>query len=215
MNKILFQSLGVTLGVLLLLKFAQIFLPASWMGLLTPALLLYVPFFILTRRGEAISFIDRSWRQFGLGCFVFLITVLVIFPPYMVAAHYWMMHVFHFQHFVPASWTHLFDYAGYQLLVVAIPEEFFFRGYLQTQFNKVWQTKWRLLGANLGWGWIVASLVFAFAHSVISLQWWHFSIFFPALLFGYLKERTGSITAPVLFHTFCNCFMNWFAASYF
>src|SRR3990167_7751116 len=101
------------------------------------------------------------------------------------------------------------------LLVVALPEEFYFRGFLQSRFNQLWPAKWRLLGAELGWGWIVTAVIFAFAHSVLNLQWWHFSIFFPALLFGYLRERTNSLTAPILFHTFSNCFMNWFAKSYF
>ncbi|HPQ81946.1 MAG TPA: CPBP family glutamic-type intramembrane protease, partial [bacterium] len=42
----------------------------------------------------------------------------------------------------------------------------------------------------------------------------HFSIFFPALVFGYLRERTGSITAPALFHAASNILMDWIARSY-
>lgn len=215
MKKLLFESLGATLLVLILLKLSQIFLPPAWMGLMTPALLLYTPFFFMASRKEPIIFIDRTWRQFWRGMFEFAVCVIAVFPPYLILAHLWMQYVFGFQNFEPASGYTFFEFAGYQLLVVAIPEEFFFRGYLQTTLSKVFTPKWRILGVSLGWGWIVTALVFAFAHSVIRLQWWHFSIFFPALLFGYLRERTGSITAPVFFHTFSNCFMNWFARSYF
>ncbi|MBU4484665.1 CPBP family intramembrane metalloprotease, partial [bacterium] len=28
--------------------------------------------------------------------------------------------------------------------------------------------------------------------------------FFPGLLFGILKEKTGSLLAPILFHAICN-----------
>jgi membrane protease YdiL (CAAX protease family) len=31
--------------------------------------------------------------------------------------------------------------------------------------------------------------------------------FFPSLLFGALRDRTGSIVAPILVHVACNLFM--------
>ena len=215
MKPFFISSIRVTLILLVVLKVVQLFLPESWMAFLTPAFLLYTPILAVRYTKTPVDYLDRSFKQFAIGLAAFLIAALIIFPPYMVAAHYWMLHIFHFKGFSPAPWQALTQYAGYQLLVVALPEEFYFRGFLQTSLNKVWQPRWRILGADLGWGWIIASLIFAFAHSVIHLQWWHFSIFFPALLFGYLRERTGSITAPILFHAFSNCFMNWFAASYF
>lgn len=215
MKKLILESFGITALLLLILKLGQLFISPKWISLLVPVLLLYLPFAILAVQKKPIDFIDRSFRQFWLGLAAFLITVLIVFPPYMLAAHYWMIHVFHFDAFNAAPIKTLWDPLPYQILAVAIPEEFYFRGYLQPLMNKIWKPKWRLFGANLGWGWIITALVFAFAHSIIQLQWWHFSIFFPALLFGYLKEKTGSITAPILFHAFSNAFMNWFSKSYF
>lgn len=214
-KKILFQTLGLTLLLLIVFHLSQIFLPQHWTSLLIPALLLYTPFIYLSVRREPILFLDRSWKQFTGGVLSFVIAVVVVFPIYFVFAHTWMLHIFHFEHFEAAPWTTFTGHLGFQLLAVAIPEEFYFRGFLQGELTKVWKPKWRIWGANLGWGWVITALVFAFAHSVVQWQWWHFSIFFPALLFGYLKERTGSITAPVLFHAFCNCFMDWFSRSYF
>ena len=98
--------------------------------------------------------------------------------------------------------------------MVALPEEFFFRGYFQSTLNRVWPTRWRFLGASFGPALPITALVFAVAHSVIALQWWHFSIVFPALLFGWLREKTGSITAPILWHGAANIFMVWFLRSY-
>ncbi len=92
----------------------------------------------------------------------------------------------------------------YQVFFVAIPEEFFYRGYLQTRLNEVHPRKWRVLGARIGIGALVANLLFAFGHSVVMLQWWHFATFFPGLLFVWLRERSGGVVPGALFHAFCN-----------
>jgi membrane protease YdiL (CAAX protease family) len=39
-------------------------------------------------------------------------------------------------------------------------------------------------------------------------------VFFPALLFGWLRARTGGIGAPVVFHALCNLFADYLAKSY-
>lgn len=92
----------------------------------------------------------------------------------------------------------------YHLFYVAIPEEFFYRGYFQTRLNEVFPRRWRVLGVQLGPGLVLASLFFAFGHSVVTLRWWHFATFFPGLLFGWMRERTGSPLAGALFHAFAN-----------
>lgn len=61
-----------------------------------------------------------------------------------------------------------------------------------------------MLGADLGWGWILATLLFAFGHSLVSPQWWHFATFFPGLVFGWMRQRTGGIVAGALFHAWAN-----------
>ena len=102
----------------------------------------------------------------------------------------------------------------YQLLLIALPEEFYFRGYVQPALNAIFRPRWNILGVQLGWSWILTAVIFAIAHSIITYQWWHFAIFFPGLVFGWLKERTGALTAPIFFHAAANIFMNWFARSY-
>lgn len=211
----LWEPLGVTAGVLVFLKGADLFLPPNWISVLVPVSLLYVPLGILIYRRKPIFFLDRSWRQTQKGCLSFLLWVALVFPPYLLAAHFWMTHVFGFEQFRPAPLQAFTENLWYQLLVVALPEEFYFRGYLQTMLKDFFKPRWKIFGATLGWEWLLTALIFAFAHSIIGLKWWHFSIFFPALLFGYLREKTGSITAPILFHAFSNCWMNWFAKSYF
>ncbi|MFH0799578.1 MAG: JDVT-CTERM system glutamic-type intramembrane protease, partial [Pseudomonadota bacterium] len=116
--------------------------------------------------------------------------------------------------FQAAPFPNLLNFALVQILLVALPEEFFFRGYFQSAANAIFPGRMRFFGANIGWGLLVTAAVFAFAHSVVLYKWWHFSIFFPALVFGYLRERTGTITVPVLFHAASNILMDWITRSY-
>jgi hypothetical protein len=106
------------------------------------------------------------------------------------------------------------DEVAGQLLVVALPEEAFFRGYLQTSLDAAWPPRWRVLGQKLGPGWIVAALIFAIGHLLTTPNPARLAVFFPALLFGWLRQRTGGIGAGVLFHACCNLFSAALARGY-
>ncbi len=93
---------------------------------------------------------------------------------------------------------------AYHLFFVAIPEEMFYRGYLQTRLDEVWAPRWRILGATVGPGLLVTCVLFAFGHSLVIWQWWHVFIVVPSLAFGWLRARTGGIVAGALFHAWCN-----------
>lgn len=93
-----------------------------------------------------------------------------------------------------------------QLLVIALPEEAFYRGYLQSRLDDAWPPRWRLLGARVGPGWLVGAGIFALGHVVTVQLPARLAVFFPALVFGWLRERTGGIGASVLFHAFCNLY---------
>jgi len=93
-----------------------------------------------------------------------------------------------------------------QLLVIALPEEAFYRGYLQSRLDESWMPRWRVLGANLGPGWLVAAAVFAVGHVATVHSPARLAVFFPALLFGWLRARTGGIGASVVFHMLCNVY---------
>jgi uncharacterized protein len=101
-----------------------------------------------------------------------------------------------------------------QLLVVALPEEAFFRGYLQTALDRAWRPRLRVLGAPLGLGWLVASVIFALGHVLTIRHPSRLAVFFPSLVFGWLRARTGGIGAPLLFHAACNLFSATLARGY-
>lgn len=183
------------------------------MMLFTGVLLIYVPIFVLWRRKERMDFFEASGPQLLRSLGWFLLLSAIVFPVIEVGNRWFQAEFFH-RHYVGGNYQGLAKAALFHFLLVAIPEEFFYRGYMQTQFNRIWGRPFRLFGAPVGWALLFTSLLFALSHSMIVLRWWHFSIFFPSLAFGWLKERTGAITAGALFHALCNVYSFWVALNY-
>jgi membrane protease YdiL (CAAX protease family) len=101
-----------------------------------------------------------------------------------------------------------------QFLVIALPEELFYRGFLQTAWAGAKGRTFRVLGAELGPGFLQTQALFALGHLVV-FQPWRLATFFPGLLFGWLRARTGSLAAPVLFHALSNILMLTLEASFY
>lgn len=177
-------------------------------------LLLYVPVIVLWKRGRSVDFIDRSGKSVLMSGLTFVVASVVVFPPFLLCAHFWQIIVMGKGSFAAVAYPQWLNVTLYQLLLVSLPEEFYFRGYFQSTIDRAFPRRWRFLGVDVGPGWIVTAAAFAVAHTIVAYQWWHFGIFFPALLFGYLRLRTGSITAPILFHAASNILMDWFARCY-
>jgi membrane protease YdiL (CAAX protease family) len=95
-----------------------------------------------------------------------------------------------------------------QLVVVALPEELFFRGYVQGRLEDAWVPQTRLGGARVGAAWIVGALLFALGHYLVTFDPLMLTRFFPGLVFGWMYARTRSILAGTLFHAACNLLMD-------
>jgi membrane protease YdiL (CAAX protease family) len=93
-----------------------------------------------------------------------------------------------------------------QLFVIALPEEAFYRGYLQSRLDDVWAPRRRVLGASVGPGLLVGASIFALGHIATVPIVTRLAVFFPALVFGWLRARTRGIGASVVFHMLCNVY---------
>lgn len=93
-----------------------------------------------------------------------------------------------------------------QLVLIALPEEAFYRGYLQTRLDDVWAPRFRVGGAMIGPGLLVGSVIFALGHLATIHVPARLAVFFPSLVFGWLRARTGGVGAAVVFHALCNVF---------
>jgi len=101
--------------------------------------------------------------------------------------------------------TLLNDLMG-QLLIIALPEEAFYRGYLQTRLDDAFPIRVRIFGATITPGLVVASVIFALGHFATIRSAPRLAVFFPSLVFGWLRARTGGVGAGILFHATCNMF---------
>jgi uncharacterized protein len=137
---------------------------------------------------------------------------VLVFGPYYLGWRYWWTPHHTFSLELRPLGT-LNDALG-QLLLVALPEEAFYRGYLQTRFDEAFPWRVRVLGAELGPGVLLASIVFAIGHFVTVPVPARLAVFFPSLLFGWLRARTGGIGAAVAFHAFCNIFSETLGRAY-
>jgi membrane protease YdiL (CAAX protease family) len=105
------------------------------------------------------------------------------------------------------------DVAG-QIFVIALPEEAFYRGYLQSRLDEVWPRQWNIAGAQVGPGLLVGASIFALGHLATVHLPARLAVFFPALVFGWLRARTGGVGACIFFHAFCNVYSQLLGRGY-
>ena len=100
------------------------------------------------------------------------------------------------------SW--LLSWLFSQLLVVALPEEMFFRGYVLGRLRACFPPTRRLLGVPFGRAHVLSAALFALIHLVLVPAPQRLLVFFPALLFAWLAERARGVFAPAMHHALAN-----------
>ena len=97
------------------------------------------------------------------------------------------------------------------VFVAGLGEELIFRGYIQSRLNEVLGRPFRFGDTQFGWGLFITSFLFGlvhifngvdFGHGPLNLQWtWGIGAFLSGtLIFGYLREKTGSVLSGAVFH---------------
>jgi len=99
-------------------------------------------------------------------------------------------------------------------LLIALPEELFYRGFLETRLERLWPTRRTFLGLPLGRTVVLASALFALGHFLGEYNPARLGPFFPAFVFSALTRRSGSITGAVAYHGASNAFSFLLAAAY-
>jgi membrane protease YdiL (CAAX protease family) len=111
------------------------------------------------------------------------------------------------------AWETINEIFG-QLVIIALPEEAFYRGYLQSRLDDALPGRIRVLGAEVGPALIVTSIIFALGHYATIREPARLAVFFPSLVFGWLRARTKGIGASVAFHAACNIFSELLGKGY-
>ncbi|MGD8311633.1 MAG: JDVT-CTERM system glutamic-type intramembrane protease [Gammaproteobacteria bacterium] len=96
------------------------------------------------------------------------------------------------------------------VLVYPVIEEIIFRGLIQELIYRYLScgSTGPLSTANL-----LTSLLFTGAHFIHHPPLWAALVIFPSLVFGYFKDSTGRLVAPILLHVFYNGGFIWLFAA--
>jgi membrane protease YdiL (CAAX protease family) len=222
-RRVLGEIVGLWLGVLLLIRLCVFLVQGAGVHEVllaaVPILFMYAPVWVCRLRGvdswsyplHVPAFSDREAWGDALRLSGAVIGIILV--PWLLGYHLYQSVLFGRSpgaHVPSDLWLLL----PYHVFFVAIPEEFFYRGYIQSRLDELWAPRWRILGADLGPGWLVTCVLFAFGHSVVTFQWWHFAIFFPSLVFGWLRARSGGVIAGALFHAWCNVIVTILDSAY-
>lgn len=151
-------------------------------------------------------------RQLGL-------VMLLTFPPFVIGHHFWQVWLASLRH---QSATYHFglphnflEIVLINLLLIALPEELFYRGFVQTRLMRAWPAKVQKFAVPIGRALVVSSALFALGHYVG--EWGNparLGPFFPALLFFAMRARSKSIMGAVLYHGLSNILSESLRAGY-
>jgi membrane protease YdiL (CAAX protease family) len=96
------------------------------------------------------------------------------------------------------------EFCAVQVIVVALPEELFFRGCLLELLERRFPPRYRLAGGGIGLALFLSALAFAVVHLPKDGDPRALATFFPGLLFGWMRSATGSIAPSVALHAASN-----------
>lgn len=153
-------------------------------------------------RKESLNSLGISKKNIFKSIFIGFISYLIYFI-FMVLMKHKLKYIFPVKS-IFSIWVF------FSCICTALGEEILFRGYIQNRLI-IW------IGDKKGF--IMTALFFCFSHvfermitenmSIINAIVSSISLFPVALFFGYLFLKCKNITAPTIFHTFYNFFLNY------
>ncbi|HKE15989.1 MAG TPA: CPBP family intramembrane glutamic endopeptidase [Kofleriaceae bacterium] len=196
------------------------------LGALVAVVFLYIPVLFSWRRGEDLVAYGFRAAPVGRGLAFGVGAPLVLFPIFAAAFVLFYDVVCRpeqlawLRHLAPPGicrgwdgWSgmhapHLgldfLELAFVQVVVIALPEELFFRGFLHELCERALPPRRRFLGGGVGWALVLSSALFAAGHLASGLDPRRLSVFVPGLLFGWMRSATGSVLAGTIAHAASN-----------
>lgn len=171
------------------------------------AAMVYAPVLISDRRRRPLAKVGitlAGWR----GDLLFAgLVMAVVFPLFAIG-----FHVFHTTFLgLNFAWSWPVQSVAYlaleNIIFIALPEEVFYRGWMQTVLSRRFPARWRILGGEAGLAVWLTSLLFALGHLAATPSPGRLAVFFPSLLFGWMRSRREGLLAPILVHGLANVWM--------
>jgi hypothetical protein len=194
---------GAAVVVLVAVKYG---LFAGWEtveSLLLPVFFLYAPILLAYLTDRDLDRLGLGRGPAGRGAADLALFGLVILPLFLLG--FFVLMKFGFgRSFVLNRSSGLGGALLWNTLGVALPEEVFFRGFLQERLDRLFPPRLGFLKARIGPGIFIAAAVFAAAHYLMIPRASRLLVFFPGLLFGLLRARAGSVLPGVFAHGLAN-----------
>ena len=183
-------------------------------------IIIYVVSFILSAAGPGAISVQTVMVLFAVPLAIHMNlnpilmgAMAILFVPIVVGHGVWMTHglgakaAFSWSNF-DAILPQIPSEILWQFLGVALPEEYFYRGFVQTNIAyRLEQSPRRSLqkyAAPISIA--LASMIFASLH-VVNGGFVRLVTFFPGCLFGFLRYKTNGIAGAVFAHAMCNLMM--------
>jgi membrane protease YdiL (CAAX protease family) len=196
---------------------------------LVSVLFLYVPLFVADRRHEDLRDYGLRIDPLGRGLATAALAIAIIVPlfalgflafyeiacnsallshlaPHRVCGHYGGLASLHAPAIAlteaspPLPGTISAEWCVVQWLVVGLPEELFFRGFLLHKLEQRFPPRRRILGGGVGLALVLSAIAFAVIHLPKEADPRALATVFPGLLFGWMRSATGSILASTITH---------------
>ena len=196
---------------------------------LVSVLFLYVPLYVAGRRHEDLADYGFRSDPLGKSLAIAGVALVVIVPlfalgflgfyevacrsdvlshlaPHRMCSHYGGLAGLHLPRLVlseatpPAADAISLEWCAVQWLVVGLPEELFFRGFLLERLERRFPPRRRILGGGVGLALVLSAAAFALIHLPREGDPRALATFFPGLVFGWMRSATGSILASTLTH---------------
>lgn len=203
LNNTLFIFIVVNL-MLIPLLFIKPIIGKLWVMAIGGAIFILTTLIMAKREGLDIRILGLHTSSFIKDLFFSAIIILTIFPIFIIGNHFYQTLILG-HHFQFVFRDNVLFTALNNLLLVAIPEEVFFRGYIQGQLLRIYNSKkiiWIVSYSNL-----ITSILFSLGHFFLNPNLGRLAVFFPSLLFGFLRERSGNIYPSIILHWLSNLVM--------
>ncbi len=161
------------------------------------ATLLYIP--VISAHIKKIDFFNFGLSNIDLkkSFLWFIIASITIFPTFFLVGSIYLSVD---KIVIPKN---MFEYTLQQIFIIGFSEEFFYRGYIQPLVKKSVQ-KEIIKTIGLDYGVVITSLLFSIGHFLTYFTFFSILTFFPSLIFGILKNKTGTIYSSMFFHGLSN-----------
>jgi membrane protease YdiL (CAAX protease family) len=132
----------------------------------------------------------------------------VTFPPFVIGHHIVRSYYLGPEHVsysfaIPPG---ILEIVAVNMLLVGLPEELFYRGFVQTRLERIWPSRRTIFGIPVDRTVFVVSALFALGHFLGEWNPARLGPFFPAFLFSLLTRKSGSIAGAIFYHGLANVF---------